>query len=412
MNEPTHDLDLHIQRIFDRLRITPQHVLEYQRGVATRPVVPFTEVQWTVEHRAAWGWPLSYLFRIDLDALGRGLRAGLDATGVGYCYMLKRNGTLVAFGSSGWAELPGDGDVPWLFHIPMNVASVSKFVTAIALIRLLRDLKVPVTQPIGTYLPQYWAKGAGVGAITFANLLRHETGLGGGLSSPGPADFATAKAQIAAGSTGTGAGKYNYMNCNFTLIRVLFATLTGALSPQFVWPNLFGISNDTFWDAMSITAYRDYVNDALYWPTFNDTRGFTWPDNGAKSYATPPKAPGWWDGDTSFSAGASGWFLSVGDLMYLLHAWRRGGSIMAEWRAQNMLTNMYGLDLPIATSAGNVYTKGGRWGSGTMVHDSGIFLLPGDVELVAFVNSWDGTGPGHLGFIPTLLQDCVRFVWF
>jgi CubicO group peptidase (beta-lactamase class C family) len=408
MEQPTHDIDPHVRRIFDRLRITPQHFLDYESGLARQPFTQLTEVDWAVTRRRGWRWPFSAFWRIDLDALGRGLRSGLDAAGVGYCYILKRQGKLVHFGASGWAQLPADGATPWLFHIPMNVASVSKFVTAIALIRLLRDLKIPVTQSIGSYLPQYWSVGTGAGWITFANLLRHEAGLGGALGSPGPADFATAKAQVALGSSGT--GTYNYMNCNFTLLRVLFATLTGAVDPRFVWPNLFGISADSFWDFASIHAYANYVNDGVYWPAINDSRGFSFPDNGAKAYATPPAAPGWGDGDTSFSAGASGWYLSVGDLMYLLGALRRGGSIMAAWRANDMLSNLYGLDQPIGTNAGTVYTKGGRWGAAPRVHDSGIFILPGDVELAVFVNSWDGTGPGHLGFIPKLLQDSVRFV--
>jgi hypothetical protein len=409
MDRPTHDVDPQVRQIFDRLRITPQHFLDYQSGLADQLFTPVTEVDWTFARRRAWQWPLYYLWRIDIDAVDRGLRSGLDATGVGYCYMLKQKGKLVHFRSSGWAQLPADGDTPWLFHVPMNVASVSKFVTAIALIRLLRDLKIPVTRSIGSYLPQYWSVGTGVGSITFKDLLRHETGLGGALSSPGPADFATAKGQVALGSSGT--GTYNYMNCNFTLLRILFATLTGAVDPGFQWLGLFGISSDSFWDYASIRSYSNYVNDGVLWPAIADSRGFAFPDNGAKAYSTPPAAPGWSDGDTSFSAGASGWYLSVGDLMYLLGELRRGGSIMAAWRAKNMLSNMYGLDQPIGTSAGTVYTKGGRWGAAPKVHDSGIFIMPGDIELAVFVNSWDGTGPGHLGFIPKLLQDSVRFVF-
>lgn len=402
-------LDPQSRRIFDRLRVTPQHFLDYESGRAHELFTPLTEIEWTVTRRGWWLWPLNYFWRIDLDTLDRGLRSGLDATGVGYCYMLKRKGKLVHFASSGWAQLPADGDVPWLFHIPMNIASVSKFVTAIALIRLLRDLAIPVTRSIGAYLPQYWSLGAGVGSITFEDLLRHEAGLGGGLSSPGPADFATAKAQVALDSSGT--GSYNYMNCNFTLLRILFATLTGAVPAQFQWPSFLGITSDNFWDFASISAYSNYVNDGVFWSSITDSRGLTFPGNGAKAYATPAAAPGWSDGDQSFSAGASGWFLSVGDLMWVLGELRRGGSIMAAWRARNMMSKMYGLDPPIPTRAGTVYTKGGRWGAAPKVHDSGIFILPGDVELAVFVNSWDGTGPGHLGFIPKLLQDSVVLVF-
>jgi TolB protein len=123
-----------------------------------------------------------------------GTRLAFDRNYVGEMHEGDCSGIcLIDADGSGLIQLPADGDVPWLFHIPMNVASVSKFVTAIALIRLLRDLGIPVTRSIGAYLPQYWSVGAGAGSITFENLLRHEAGLGGGLSSPGPADFATDK---------------------------------------------------------------------------------------------------------------------------------------------------------------------------------------------------------------------------
>lgn len=409
MDRPIQDFDPRVRMIFDRLRVTPQHFLDYSGGLGKEVRIPVDKIDWTIPGQVGWPWPLSLLWRVDLGAVDRGLRSGLDASGVGYCYMLKQDGKLMHFGASGWAELPGDGDVPWLFHIRMNVASVSKFVTAIGIIRLLRDLNIPVTQPVAPYLPQYWSFGGGIDSITFENLLRHEAGLGSGLSSPGPANFATAKAEVALGSSGT--GTYNYMNCNFTLLRVLFATLTGVLAPQFQWPGTFGISSDIFWDYASIQAYSNYVNDGVIWPAISDSRGFTFPGNGAKAYATPPAAPGWIDGDTSFSAGASGWYLSIGDLMWLLGALLRGGSIMAPSRARNMLAKMYGLDQPIATRAGIVYTKSGRWGAAPKFHDSAIFMMPGGVELSVFVNSWDGTGPGHLGFIPKLLQDSIVFLF-
>ena len=338
MDRRTDELDPQVQQIFDRLKVTPQRFVDYERGLADQLRMPVDKIAWTITGRLGWPWPFYLIWRIDLDAVNRGLRSGLDATGVGYCYMLKRRGKLIRFGSSGWGQLPGDGDIPWWFHIPMNIASVSKFVTAVAVIRLLRDLKIPVTTSVAAYLPNYWSRGAGVDAITFENLLRHEAGLGGSLSSPGLADFATAKAQIALGSVGI--GSYNYMNVNFTILRILFATLTGAVEPWFNWLSIFGISPDIFWDYASIRAYANYVNDCVFWPSFTDSRGFSFPDNGAKAYATPPAAPGWSDGDTSFSAGASGWFLSISDLMWLLGELRRGGSIMAAWRASKMISHM------------------------------------------------------------------------
>jgi hypothetical protein len=411
MDRPASELSPEIRAVLDRLKLTPQHFLDFEKTGRADLLTPLREIEWQVTARPSPLWPFTSLWWINLDTLDRGLRSTLDPLGIGYCYMIRCRNQFVHFASSGWAQLPDDGQVPWLFHIPMNIASVSKFVTAIATVRLLRDLKLPPTAPIIHHLPQYWSFGPGVGAITFEDLMRHESGLGGSLTDSGPVTFAAAKDQVAIGSSGRGAGTYSYKNINFTLLRVLFATLTGAVGPRFRWPELFGISADTFWDFASISTYIQYVNDALFAAAMIDWRDFTAPENAARAYATPPAKPGWADGDTSAGAGASGWYLGAGELIRLLAEFRRSGSIMAQWRARKLMANRYGLDDPVNTKAGLVHYKGGRWGAGPQVHDSAIFVMPGDAELVAFTNSWDGTGPGHLGKIPQLIQDSVEFIW-
>jgi hypothetical protein len=36
-------------------------------------------------------------------------------------------------------------------------------------------------------------------------------------------------------------------------------------------------------------------------------------------------------------------------------------------------------------------------------------MMPGKIDFAIFVNSWDGTGPGHLGVIPQLIKDSIEF---
>src|SRR5437667_164666 len=77
--------------------------------------------------------------RINIDKFDQSLRNAMDALGVGYCYMIKRRGNILHLHASGWAQVGTDGPISWAPHIPMNMASVSKFVTAIAVARLFRD---------------------------------------------------------------------------------------------------------------------------------------------------------------------------------------------------------------------------------------------------------------------------------
>ena len=60
------------------------------------------------------------------------------------------------------------------------------------------------------------------------------------------------------------------------------------------------------------------------------------------------------------------------------------GAMMPKPQAHELLSNMYGLDRPLATSVAAVYPKG------------------------VYVNSWDGTELGHLGRIPDLIESSTE----
>jgi len=420
MTQRGSDQDAQVGRIFDALKVTPERFLDFQQSVGREPIFTVADrIDPNLVRPSHIPWPFTWwLWRINLDTIDQGLRKALDPKSVGYCYMMKRKGKLVYLRSSGWAQLPNDGSVGWGFHVPMNVASVSKFVTAVATVRLLRESNISLKRPIAGFLPQYWPTGPGVDLITFHDLVRHESGLGSLLnfggppsSNPGPGDFATAKNQIYLGNLGT--GTYDYKNINFTILRVLFATVTGTLDPGFNGGTLSpAISNDTFWDFASAMAYCNYVNDNVFAAADIAPREFKADDIAAKAYGTPPMAPGWRAEDDIAFAGERGWNLSIGELTRLLGEFRRGGSIMSPWWAERLLSNAYGLaQYPIATSAGPVYTKGGRLFALGQTMDSAIFLMPNDIEFAIFVNSGKGTtetAPGYLDDIPKLIQDSVE----
>ena len=411
MTQRGSDQDKQVGRILDALKVMPEHLLDFQR-VGRDPIFTVNDkINPDLIPPSKIPRPFTGLWRINLDTFDQGLRTTLDPLGVGYCYMMRRKGQPGYSRSSGWAQLPNDGSVGWAPHVPMNVASVSKFVTAVATIRLLRDSKISVKTPIRGFLPQYWPTGPGVDAITFRDLLRHESGLGhllnfGGTFNTGPDDFATAKNQIFLGNLGT--GTFDYKNVNFAVLRVLFVTLTDTLDPAFDAGSL-SVPEDTFWDFTSATAYCNYVNDTVFEAASIARREFKADDIAAKAYGTPPAAPGTRVENDIANAGARGWHLSVGELTRLLGEFRRGGSIIAPWRAEQLLSNLYGLDPTpeVKTNAGPVYHKGGRLVFTGQTMDSAIYLMPNDIEFAIFVNSAPGA-PSYLDSIPKLIQDSVE----
>ena len=403
--------DAQTARVLDALRITPQHFLDFKHGLGQHAVSTVDTITPVLIRPSRTRWPFTEAWYINLDTFDKGLRTTLDPR-AGYCYMMRRKGKLVHFRSSGWAQLPNDGNVGWFHHIPMNVASVSKFVTAVAVVRLLREANIPVNTPIVSFLPQYWNRHASIGAVTVHHLLRHEAGLGGTITGSGEGDFAEAKREISLGSSATGNSKFVYKNVNFAILRVLFATLTTTLSPSSTTPaslSVLGIDDDVFWDVVSASAYNNFVNENVFAPANIDAREFKADENAAKGYATPPMAPGEPIEDGAGRSGQTGWHLTINELVRLLDEFR-AGSMMPRWRAQQLLSNMYGLDEPLITAAGPVYRKGGRRVVNKKGMDSAIYLMPDDVDFAIFVNSFQEAS--LLDAVPTLIRNSIEFTLF
>jgi CubicO group peptidase (beta-lactamase class C family) len=419
MPQPLGEQHTQVGRVLDALGLTPQRVLDMQHSIASEAVSTVDEIQPILIRPSRVRWPFTTLWQINLAKLDQALRTALTGLGVGYCYMIKRKGIIAHVGASGWAQVPndpnpGEAGAKWALHIPMNVASASKFVTAIATVRLLRSQNIDLKTPIGSFLPQYWNAPASCRAITFHDLLRHESGLGGGVTTPpGAGTFSEMRSEIARGSTGT--GSRNYMNLNYVVLRVLFATVTGTLpaGPMVTTPlGSLGITNDGFWDVVSAMVYRDFVNDYVFAPASISSREFDPADDAAKAYGTPPPTPpGEHIVDGPLGSGPSGWHLSIGELVRLLDEFR-AGSMMPRWRARQLLSKMYGLDSPISTNAGPAYRKGGsKRNSKSQAIESAIYLMPGGVDFALFVNSWIGpNGPIAQIDIPAVIQNSTELM--
>lgn len=346
---------------------------------------------------------------------------------VGYCYMLKGD-AVYHTGIGGAARLPRDGDIRWHTDVRMNVGSVSKFVTAIAVIRLLDELdRDEKTESIIGWVPAYWEPPLTIQKVTFRQLLRHESGLGRSLNptpvldrNSGPGDFTTAAYQVGMGSTND--GKRDYKNLNYVVLRALFATLLG-LDPT-VSLTFLGIADNDFWDQVSALAYADYVNEKVFAPAGIAPRKFDPDPRAALAYATPPRAPGAVLGLGETGCGSSEWQLTVEELIRLMDALRRG-SIVPRDRAKELLSNGFGVE-PVSTRAGTIYVKGGREIDPTRkkVVDSAIWLMPKGLHLAIFVNSprppaFSGIQPttprlppSYLDPIEQMIRDSIEFGFF
>jgi len=365
------------------------------RGPGRKQIINLTAAQ-----APAWS--------LDVNGFFASMKAGLAGAN-GYAMELRRHGVTVQSYATGNAiNGPAESStghpvssVPWTTTTTMQIASCSKLITAIALTKLLAQTGISPDQPIGPYLPGYWAPGPHVELITFANLMSQTSGL---LDPSGGQDYTAARQAIEAGvadpSAIGSAGQLNeatwdYQNINFDLCRILMATISGTIGVGYLdhgllHPQITAI--DRAWDGLTLKFYQQYAQKFVLGPA-GVAASLTRPAGCALAYTAPPvTAPGWNSGDMTEYAGPTGWHLSVDAMLTLMGAFRRDGTILPPAAAQAMLDARYAIDwgdngIPQSCRAGLLYPKNGSQSDGAQEEQTSVVFLPLDMEFAVWVNS-------------------------
>jgi len=193
----------------------------------------------------------------------------------------------------------------------MHVASVSKLMTAMAMMVLFRDKNISPDAQIIDYLPDYWEKGPNIEYIVFRNLFNHTSGL----SANYLVDFDSMKSAIAGGinlpspggNNQNDLGHYNYQNLNYGLCRILLPVINGDIDQS---------ADPSTWDQKTTSAYEAYLQAKVFQPSGVVGATLDHPSAGALSYVGPGDSkPGWNSGNLEGSCGCDGWHLSVNQLL-------------------------------------------------------------------------------------------------
>jgi CubicO group peptidase (beta-lactamase class C family) len=367
---------------------TPQRVSPNVRApVTARPTGPGANLA---------APPMPYL---DVDGFGQDLHAALSNSTNGYVMRMIRGGQTIYTLQWDWAQRPQNGGTGWNPDRRMHIASVSKFITAMALVDLLDREGISVNSPIAPWLPDYWAQGSNIEDITFAHLLTHRSGFSTGGST---SNYSFMRQQVAAGVPfGHPAGN-DYENMNFGLARILIATIGGYVNTSYD-PGF--LMRDPLWDLITLMAYVDYVETRILAPSGVTGAGLVGDSNTAYAY-TWTGGNAWLPGDLSDWAGGASWHMSINDVLRIAHRFRRAGSPISRPRATEILQLGFGVDGFWNSPAGRVYHKNGIWRdrsacNGRSEEQSLLLLMPGDMEMALYVNS--PVGPSC-----TFLRDLVQ----
>lgn len=173
----------------------------------------------------------------------------------GWGYAITKDGKLERADAFGWARMSPDGALPFSTSTKHYQASVSKFYTAIAAMKLIYDKGLTVESYIEPFLPQTWTRGNGVYALTFKDLLKHESGLISNNSDLwNTCDYDGLKQAIKTGVDNP--KEREYLNVNFALFRVLIPSM---------WKGMNGAPSIDLNNAQSVAgAFIQYMQQNVF----------------------------------------------------------------------------------------------------------------------------------------------------
>ncbi|RZS98936.1 serine hydrolase domain-containing protein [Aquimarina brevivitae] len=300
----------------------------------------------------------------DLDLFEQNIIDYINAGGdtpVGWAYTISKDGNLSRSNAFGKARTAADGTLNFTPQKEINVASVSKFYTAIAAMQLLEANNLTIEDKINTWLPDTWVKGPGVSELTFKDLLKHESGL----QSTNTNFDTTLGYEGLQNCIQTGvvnSTTRNYLNVNFALFRVLIPSL---------WSNLEGspaidIENDANTQFMYLLYMQQHVFDPLSLPLVGcvpedrETATLYYnvnnPNNGGN---------GQYYGSWNNKSGGGGYFMTTMEMAKVNAYFEHTEVLVSNEQKAIMKLHRLGMDTadPIDEIHGNYYSKAGSIGT-------------------------------------------------
>jgi CubicO group peptidase (beta-lactamase class C family) len=362
---------------------------------------------------------------------GKLVDAKINGQAVGYAYRIVRGGALTnGYNAFGHARTAADPPVTAMsVKAPFDIASVTKTLTAVAVLHLLAAEQVSVKDSIAPYLPPTWQLGPGVSAITFEQLLTQTSGI---QVPKGADDISYSGLKALMGQTidpGYKASCYQdyqqrlqgeqgvacYTNTNFALFRLIIPYLWHRGNPEY--PSLLALLNlapDQYEKALESLTAKDYLAylNSVYGPTIPIT---CTPQSGAKmlAYIYPGGVPGSDWGDWQPVCGAGGIQLSADQMATFLANLEKGAYLPLQrvlssgpytTTLPEMVTNLYGWDWRYQnTTHGTCVQKNGGLGNSAMPATSTSPAIPAAPAVRTVIVYCLQTGLGFAGLANSLL---------
>lgn len=364
--------------------------------------------------------------RFDLDKFEQNIRnAFARDKATGYAYAINIDGQLKRSGKGGVAQAASDHENEKGVNVPveqsptkrMNIASVTKTITAAAVLKAIQDKKavgypdLTIHSKIDPFLPASWVRGKGVKDLTFRELLSQYSGMN---DNGGWTDGKALQAWVAAGVT-RDKDDFLYINANIAIFRVVLPYMLASEATRKSWNYLAQYDNVSLNLAVS-NEFRRIIRETVFEPMGIKDAEFKSADpvptllynatNDAKGYAV---------GDWLLSGGGGGWFLSAVDLARFLAHLRYNDKFLSPTTRQLMNDNRLGWRPPkeypaVQGKHGNYFAHGGglKYGPDDALVGmaSGIMDFGNGVQVALVINSL-----GEYGDKIVILRDAFDNAW-
>jgi len=321
----------------------------------------------------------------DFEKWGAVIRRQHDAKSPGgYAFAVLHQGKVVKEGAEGWARAPWEAEHPsvkWTLDKPMGVASVSKTITAVALLKLWEehDHKFSLDGAFWPHLQKICPRAhADVKKVTIRQLLQHKSGFKKTDDYFTPQDLEKLLEEPLTHQPGT---HQEYNNNNFFIARLVLEQIGKVEYTPYVKEHVL--------KPMGITRMETHFEAE------QPTCGY------GKPGSMRPGFP--FDWECTATAGAGGWYGSIADMVRFL-AGLRDHKVLNAATTKMMYKDLLGWD-----TSDPGWEKNGGWswddgdspGSRAGAFRSSIYHFPDDVDAVMFINSEAGDDP----------QEILRKAW-
>jgi CubicO group peptidase (beta-lactamase class C family) len=347
-----------------------------------------------------------------IDTFAANIKNALHGNCMGFSYVIDYKGSRKRWGSVGLMRTARDGgNVAYDLYAKNQIASMSKTLTALATLQLLKKNGLTTYTKIQNYLPTAWTIGPNIDKITFRDLLRHESGIRNTATAGCNGEwYDNCSCKVKEGVIADSIGVQQYNNMNYSLLRIIIPRLEGFLP--------LPTGNDTSTANKYIRYVRKNVLDTC---GMGSVIGCT-EDTSLHYYTTPYfNSRGCRLGDNTLVAGARGWYMSAPDYGNVITTLFNTQAVLDKAWLDTMKINQLGC-YGYGGKKGNYLWHNGFTGCGPSILGPGDtakglvntcwMYFPNGIDAVCMVNSnlpRDAAGNGR--WFPEILATAYDNAW-